>query len=52
VPDELVTVTIQIDPDLLAWFKAQGDDYQQRLAAALRLYAEAYKSVIREYQPS
>ena len=50
VPDEPVTVTIQIEPDTFAWYKAQGNDYQERLAAALRLYAEAHKSAFREYQ--
>lgn len=50
VLDEPVTITIQIEPDTFAWYKAQGDDYQERLAAALRLYAEAHKSAVREYQ--
>jgi uncharacterized protein (DUF4415 family) len=38
-----VAVTVHIDPDLLAWFKAQGDEYEQRMAAALRIYAEAHQ---------
>ena len=50
MPEASVTVTIQIEPDIFAWFKAQGDDYQQRLAAALRLYAEAHQHFAREYQ--
>jgi uncharacterized protein (DUF4415 family) len=49
-PHKAVKVTIEVEPDILAWFKAQGDDYQQRLAAALRLYVEAHKSFAKEYQ--
>lgn len=37
-----VTVTLDLDPDVLAWFQAQGDDWQRRLRVALRLYAEAH----------
>lgn len=37
-------VTFQVDADVLAWFQAQGDDYEQRMQAALRLYAEAHKA--------
>lgn len=48
VLDEPVTVTLQIEPDTFAWYKAQGDDYQERVAAALRLYAEAHKSAVRK----
>ena len=28
----------------LAWFHAQGEDYEQKMAAALRIYAEAHKA--------
>jgi uncharacterized protein (DUF4415 family) len=50
MPQAPVTVTIQIEPDILDWYKAQGDDYQLRLTAALRLYAQAHKSFVREHQ--
>lgn len=50
IPDEPVTVTIQIEPDTFAWYQAQGDDYQERLAAALRIYAEAHRSAIQAHQ--
>ena len=39
-----VEVTLHLDPELLAWFKAQGDEYEKRINAALRLYAEAHKT--------
>lgn len=35
---------VKVDPDVLAWFKAQGDDYEHRMSAALRIYAEAHQS--------
>ncbi|MCL6540233.1 MAG: BrnA antitoxin family protein [Roseiflexus sp.] len=47
LPRHAVTVTIQVDPDVLAWFKAQGEDYEQRMQAALRIYAEAHKDLQR-----
>ena len=31
-------VTLRIDADLLAWFRAQGGKYQTRINAALREY--------------
>ena len=37
-------ITVQIDADVLKWFQAQGDDYQQRINAALRIYVEAHKA--------
>jgi uncharacterized protein (DUF4415 family) len=42
MPKQLVTV--QIDADLLQWFQSQGDDYERRMNAALRLYVEAHKA--------
>ena len=39
-----VAITIHLDPDVVAWFKAQGDEYEQRINAALRLYAEAHQA--------
>ncbi len=41
---QAVPVTVQIDPEVLAWFKAQGEDYERRMSAALRIYAEAHQS--------
>lgn len=43
-PQPSITVTIHLDPDVLAWFKAQGNEYEQRINAALRIYAEAHKA--------
>ena len=34
---------IDLDADLFAWFKAQGEGYQQRINAILRAYKEAHQ---------
>ena len=34
---------VQLDADLFAWFKAQGEGYQQRINAILRAYKEAHQ---------
>jgi uncharacterized protein (DUF4415 family) len=44
MPEPPVMITVEIEPEILAWFKAQGHDYQHRLTAALRLYAEAHRN--------
>ena len=46
-PQQRVTATLEVDADVLNWFKSQGDNYQQRLNAALRMYAEAHKAASR-----
>ncbi len=40
-----VKVELQLDPKILAWFQSQGQDYERRMLAALRLYAEAHQAV-------
>ena len=42
-PRPTVRVELDLDPKVLAWFQSQGQDYQQRMRAALRLYAEAHQ---------
>jgi uncharacterized protein (DUF4415 family) len=43
MPTQKVSVTLDVDADVLAWFKAQGEEFQQRVNAALKIYAEAHK---------
>ena len=43
LPKEKTSVVITMEPDILEWFKAQGQEYQQRINAALRIYVEAHK---------
>ncbi len=42
-PVASLNVLVQIDPETLAWFQSQGEDYEKRMAAALRIYAEAHQ---------
>jgi uncharacterized protein (DUF4415 family) len=46
MPRPSVTVTIHVEPEVLEWFKAQGDDYDRRMNAALRIYVEAHKDFV------
>ena len=40
-----VSVAIEVDSDVLAWFEAQGDA-SKRMNAALRIYAEAHRKAL------
>ena len=44
VVKETVKVELELEPTILAWFQSQGQDYPQRMRAALRLYAEAHQA--------
>ena len=39
----LATVTLDVEPDVLAWFRAQGAESDQKMRAALRIYAHAHQ---------
>ncbi len=43
MPEKKVSVTLDVDADVLVWFKEQGEDFQNRINAALKIYAEAHK---------
>ncbi|MEW5829530.1 MAG: BrnA antitoxin family protein [Chloroflexota bacterium] len=43
MPREKVTLTVEVEPEVAQWFKAQGDNYQRFLEAALRIYSQAHK---------
>ncbi len=43
-PHGKTVVAVSVDADVLAWFRAQGPEYQKRMNAALRIYAEAHKA--------
>ena len=45
-PAPAVMIEVAVDEDLLAWFQSQGQDYQERIRAALRLYAEAHRASV------
>ncbi len=42
-PVEPLNVLVQIDPATLAWFQAQGENYEEKMAIALQIYAESCK---------
>jgi uncharacterized protein (DUF4415 family) len=44
VPKSMVKVTVEVEPEIVEWFKAQGENYHRDLAAALRLYAQAHQA--------
>jgi len=39
----LATVTLGVEPDVLAWFRAQGEEGDQKMRAALRIYVQAHQ---------
>lgn len=43
MPRSKTAVTLSVDDDVLKWFEAQGAEFQQRINAALRIYAEAHQ---------
>ncbi len=43
--NKTVPVTIHIDPELLSWFRSQGREYEHRMIAALRIYAQVHKDM-------
>lgn len=43
MPKQKVPITLNIDKDILNWFQAQDERYEERINAALKLYAEAHK---------
>lgn len=44
MPQAPVKVSVQVDSETLAWFQAQGEDCEKKMAAALRIYAEVHKT--------
>ena len=45
-PQPKVSVTVDLDVDILEWFKVEADDWQSRIQTALRLYVEANKAYL------
>jgi uncharacterized protein (DUF4415 family) len=39
----VVPVTIWLDPEVLAWFKAQGEGYEARIIEALQAYKQTHQ---------
>ena len=45
-PKSQVTITLRVDPDVLAWFESQGDSAERQMAMALKIYSEANKAYL------
>ncbi len=43
MPEKNRAVTLSVDSEVLKWFEGQGADFQQRVNAALKIYAEAHQ---------
>ncbi|MGB8511082.1 MAG: BrnA antitoxin family protein [Pyrinomonadaceae bacterium] len=43
MPEKKISITLDVDADVLEWFTAQGEESEHRINAALRIYAEAHK---------
>ncbi|HEX9333770.1 MAG TPA: BrnA antitoxin family protein [Anaerolineales bacterium] len=43
MPKDKVKITVEVEPEVAQWFKAQGENYQRFLEAALRIYAHAHR---------
>ena len=43
MPEKKTAVTISVDSEVLKWFESQGADFQSRVNAALKIYAEAHQ---------
>ena len=44
MPEQKTAVTLSVDSEVLKWFEAQGADFQLRVNAALKIYAEAHQA--------
>ena len=43
-PQSKVTLTMQVDADIVEWFQTAGDNWEAQVQAALRLYVESHKA--------
>jgi uncharacterized protein (DUF4415 family) len=43
MPEKKTAVTLSVDSEVLKWFEARGADFQQRVNAALKIYAQAHQ---------
>ena len=43
MPDQKRAVTLSVDSEVLKWFEEQGANFQHRVNAALKIYAEAHQ---------
>lgn len=46
-PENKSAISMRVDDDILAWFKAQGKGYQTRMNAVLKAYVEAQRRAVK-----
>jgi len=44
LPEPKASITIRLDREVLDWFRAQGDGYQTRINAVLKMYVKAQRA--------
>jgi len=44
MPKAKVKVTVEVEPEVMEWFKSQGENSQRYLSAALRIYAQVHQA--------
>lgn len=42
-PKNKTSLLVSVDDDVAEWFKDQGSDFQYRINAALKIYADAHR---------
>jgi uncharacterized protein (DUF4415 family) len=42
-PKPRISIALQVDSDVLSWFRSQGSDWQQRMVVVLRNHMESHK---------
>jgi uncharacterized protein (DUF4415 family) len=45
-PQPKVAVTVELDADIMEWFRLESEDWEARIQAVLRLYVEANKAYL------
>ena len=43
MPSRKRSISLRVDPDILEWFKQQGQGYQTRINAVLKAYVRAHQ---------
>ena len=41
LPEDIVTVKVEIDAETFAWFQSQGETTPEQMSVALKIYAQA-----------
>ena len=50
MPENQAIITVPVDPDLLAWFQARGSECERCIIAALHIYVEVHRDIVRQLE--